>query len=78
MKNLSFVGGDPAGGEQSTIFRFGDEGADDGDTCRVCGGGVVSGTVVIFVAEKVMAAGDAAGTGSRKVKGVRKGSKGHF
>ncbi len=39
VKNLSFVGSDAAGGEQSAVFRLGDEGADDGDTCRVCGDG---------------------------------------
>ncbi len=52
IENLSFVGGDAAGGEQSAIFCLGDEGADDGDTCEVCGDGVVEWAFVVFVADK--------------------------
>ncbi len=40
--------------------------------------GVVEGAVVVSVAEKVMAAGDTAGTGSGKVRCVRKDAKDHF
>jgi hypothetical protein len=43
VKNLSFVGSDAAGGEKSAVFRLGDEGADDGDKCRVCGDGWLKG-----------------------------------
>ena len=78
MENLTFVSGDAAGGEQSAIFRLGDERADDGDTCGVCRDGVVEGTVVVFVAENVVAAGDAAGTGSGKVRGIRKDAEDHL
>ncbi len=41
MEDLTFVSGDAAGGEQSAIFRLGDERTDDGDTCGVCRDGVV-------------------------------------
>ncbi len=78
MKNLSFDGSDVAGGEQSAVFCLGDEGSDDRDTCRVCGDGVVEGAVIVAVAENVVAAGDAAGTGSEKVRGVRKDAKDHL
>ncbi len=40
--------------------------------------GVVEWAIVVFVAEKVVAAGDAAGTGSGKVRGVRKDAEDHL
>ncbi len=78
VENLAFVGGDAAGGEQSAVFRLGDERADNGNTCRVCGNWMVERAVVVSVAEKVVTAGDAAGTGSGKVRGVRKDAEDHL
>ena len=77
MEDLTFVSGDAAGGKQSAIFRLGDERTDDGDTSGVCRDGVVQWAVVVFVAEEVMAAGDAAGTGSGEIGGVREDAEDH-
>ena len=76
-QDLALVCGDAGRGKDSGVFRFGHEGADDGDTGAVGRDGVVERGRVVVVAEAVVASGDASGIWAREEGRVGESSQNH-